>query len=382
MYVNREDLFGGPTQALDLVGMLYDTVGNPGLWPAALAAVAQALHAQGGGMIFRDELSPSGTVNVGYQLQDAMMESYGAYYGAMDLYVAASLRALPGTVTLGTDLIPDSVLKKTEFYSDFLKPAHVEHQCGILLEREGPRFAALTLTAGGDQEAFGRLALERLHVLTPHLRRVLRLNSAVSRTQTKAAGLLQALNAMDRIVFGVAADGSVVFTSSRAETYLLADQAVTCTGGRLHMKGIRQDRDFQALLAATSTRSIDASYVPGIATMVAQASASDRVMVMPYLGEVTGPHDKPLAALVFIHTRSEAPATRSNVMRALYRLTPTELRIVHLLAAGHDVSGIAQALGTNANLVRFHLKNVYRKMNVKKQSDVIRVIFSLPADAG
>jgi DNA-binding CsgD family transcriptional regulator len=380
MFNNREELFTGRGELFDLIGLLYETVGEARLWPQALAAIAESFQAQCGGIIFRDELTPGGTVNVDYQFDPANIDSYHAYYGPLDVWFAASRHVLSGTAMLSTDFVANHDLKKTEFYNDFLKSAHIEHQCGILLEREGSRFGALTLTRGADQKAFRRDDVERLTALTPHLRRVLRLNTEISKIQTKVSGLVQMLDALDRIVFGLSVDGRVLFSSSRAEIFLSSDRGISRTGDRLRLQGVRQDIEFQAMLVAASIRGCREFCNALGATFVLPNLTSLRIVALPYLGGPIGLGSARLGTLLFVDDGSSQPASRSEILRVLYGLTPTELRIVQLLVAGQDVKTIAGTIATNQNLVRFHLKNVFRKMGAGRQSDVIKAVLSLPAD--
>jgi DNA-binding CsgD family transcriptional regulator len=381
MFENREALFAGHNKMFDIVGLLYETVHDTQTWPAALAAIAATFQAHGGGLIFRDELNPGGMVNAEYQLEPSMIESYNAYYGPLDVWFAASRHVLPGTATLSTDLVSNHSTRKTEFYQDFLKPNHIEHQCGILLEREGSRFGVLTLTRGKDGEAFSREDVERLNTLTPHLQRVLRLNAEFSRMQAKVSGLMQALGALDRIVFGLSVEGAVVFSSRRAEDFLIAGRGLACTGGRLRLQGIRQDIEFQAMVATASARVLRTSIETQAVSFTLPDLTVLRIVAMPYFGGGAGSDNTPLGALLFIDDASTQPSSRAEILRALYGLTPTELRIVQPLAAGLDVKAIAATIGTNENLVRFHLKNVFRKMGTRRQAEVIKTVLSLPADS-
>lgn len=54
------------------------------------------------------------------------------------------------------------------------------------------------------------------------------------------------------------------------------------------------------------------------------------------------------------------------------RLTPKEFEIMEKLSAGLSVKEISQALNMPVNTVKTHLKNIYRKMGVKKAHSAVR----------
>ena len=56
------------------------------------------------------------------------------------------------------------------------------------------------------------------------------------------------------------------------------------------------------------------------------------------------------------------------------RLTDTELRTLELLATGLSLTTIATVQCRSPNTVKFHLRNTYRKLNVKGRSDLLRLL--------
>jgi DNA-binding CsgD family transcriptional regulator len=48
-------------------------------------------------------------------------------------------------------------------------------------------------------------------------------------------------------------------------------------------------------------------------------------------------------------------------------LTPTELRVVDLISAGHSNRSAAVELGVSPNTINTHLRSVFRKLDVKSR---------------
>lgn len=57
--------------------------------------------------------------------------------------------------------------------------------------------------------------------------------------------------------------------------------------------------------------------------------------------------------------------------RADYGLTPHEVRLLQMLAEGHNYRSAGEALGVSVNTVAFHIKNVYEKMRVHSKSEAV-----------
>ena len=78
------------------------------------------------------------------------------------------------------------------------------------------------------------------------------------------------------------------------------------------------------------------------------------------------PMSPPIARRVIAHFQPpHRPAP------AGYDLTPHEVRILRLLVEGHHYQSAAGELGVSVNTVRFHLRNIYEKLQVHSKSEAV-----------
>ena len=56
---------------------------------------------------------------------------------------------------------------------------------------------------------------------------------------------------------------------------------------------------------------------------------------------------------------------------AEHRLTPHELRLLRLLAEGHSYKTAAAELGSSVNTIAFHMRSIYRKLEVHSKSEAV-----------
>jgi DNA-binding CsgD family transcriptional regulator len=61
----------------------------------------------------------------------------------------------------------------------------------------------------------------------------------------------------------------------------------------------------------------------------------------------------------------------------VYQLTDAQARVARELANGGGYKGVANILGISEETVRSHVKEIYPKMGVTRQSDMVRVMLSL-----
>jgi DNA-binding NarL/FixJ family response regulator len=56
---------------------------------------------------------------------------------------------------------------------------------------------------------------------------------------------------------------------------------------------------------------------------------------------------------------------------AAHDLTPHELRLLKMLVEGHSFRTAAERLGVTANTISFHVRNIYRKLEVHSRAEVV-----------
>ena len=66
-------------------------------------------------------------------------------------------------------------------------------------------------------------------------------------------------------------------------------------------------------------------------------------------------------------------------MRVVYGLTPAEARLTALLVRGHGLASAAEALGVSRNTAKYHLKTVFGKIGISRQTELVRRVL---ADVG
>ena len=83
--------------------------------------------------------------------------------------------------------------------------------------------------------------------------------------------------------------------------------------------------------------------------------------------------------MIFItdpEAQSEAPA---EVLQSLYGLTPAEAKLAALLAQGKSLTEAATELHVTQNTARTHLKHIFQKTGVNRQSELVKLILNSPA---
>jgi DNA-binding CsgD family transcriptional regulator len=84
---------------------------------------------------------------------------------------------------------------------------------------------------------------------------------------------------------------------------------------------------------------------------------------------------------VFINDPAEQPPSRAALLSTLYGLTPAECRLADLLLDETDLRRVAEYMRITFETARFMLKTVFRKTETHRQSQLVRLLMTLPGEA-
>ncbi len=104
--------------------------------------------------------------------------------------------------------------------------------------------------------------------------------------------------------------------------------------------------------------------------------------ICPVRTESTERRARDVAALVLLVDPAARPRIDPAFAATVLGLSPAESRVAVDLAAGRTVAGIALELGCAESTVRTHVRRAYRKLGVRKQTELVRRIMSLQALTG
>lgn len=85
------------------------------------------------------------------------------------------------------------------------------------------------------------------------------------------------------------------------------------------------------------------------------------------------------ASVIFMFTTNRDSQHIADVLRTIFKLSPTEAKMASMLVINPQLSEIADALGITYNTARTHMKRIYQKTDTNKLSALIQKIMTGPA---
>lgn len=370
--------------ALDLVGKVYEAAAQARLWPDFLDAFAAATHS-GGTILWLHDFADSSaqmqpadasfacSVRIGQE----HLQSYAGYYTFKNPWLKR-IESLPeGSAASSSQILPETQLRKGEFYADWLRPQGYGFALGGPVLKRGSGVAMFSFLRDERAGAYSDEDVRLLGMLIPHMRRACMLHQRLTPLLAQAVPAQAALDLLDDAVWLLDRQGRLLH-ANRAGRELDASK-----------DGLWIGRDGRPTAAAAHERgalcrAIQAALAPPVACDLDQGNAL--LVRRPGKGSLqvrvyrlaTDPLLQASAVAVFIADPAQARSTPESVLRALYGLTPAEARIAQALASGNTVEEYGTAADIRMSTARTHLKHAMHKCGVRRQSQLVALVRTLP----
>lgn len=360
-----------------LIERIYDAATDASAIPEVLAQLTTAFDACAA-TFFTPSLSPQqGGLMAQHQIDAGMLQRYQAYYGQVDPWWQAGQRMQRDVAArphVDEELVPIEVLRRSEFFADFLRPAGLERGLTAIVQvpvggtaHEG----ALAFHGARGHPGFTEDHKRALGLLLPHLQRSVRLSAQLAAAKSRAHAGLEVLEAM--------AHGAVLLDQTQSVLHVSASSHATLQragilvqNGRLASRLPRNQHALDALL----DRAFGEPPSGGAAAL--RPSDRGRAIIVasypvPRSSELLSGTDQARALLLFRDSNREA-ITAWDAFSVAFRLTAAELRVCQSMARGLTLAEHSASVGVTLNTTRSQLKAVFSKVSVSRQAELIRLM--------
>jgi len=373
-----------------LVGAIYDAALRPALWPDVVARIVGRLGGSAG-LLFTP-LDPTGSNGfvASFQLSAHTLSQYAEHFHQLDIWTQAGAtlgRFKTGEVVSDEELVPRAALLESSYFKGFLQPAGISRLCtAAIFGTENANLPATVLSVYGGLQApvFDSVAKETMRLLVPHLSRALGVMYQLRVAESRAAASLAALDQIERGIVLLGAEGQVIHANRRAREMVSATsvlEVVNLDGlRRLVAREPRSDLALRQWLSGTLQGTVVPAehFTNGMLLLCGKGSPLLYLTASRLSDEnAYRTHEGVPVAIVFVEELESVPCIDLEALRALYCLTPSELRLVEGLAHGHTLSQMAAMQQLSVHTMRDRLKQVFKKTGVRRQVEVMKLALSL-----
>src|SRR5579885_3192372 len=350
----------------DLTALAYDAALDPAAWPPFLDRLAAAVGGIVPGLFWS---RPAGGNELAIQrgVEPRWERAFHDYYVRLDIR-RPLISALPeGSVFRGQDVLQDRDLVRAEFYNDFLRPQGLFHIAGAVVLKEGDAVGVIRVLRPRGARPFGARELDVFRRLAPHLKRALRIGTALHQAKAAEGAATAVLDRLPTAVFLLDAAGIVVGTNRSADDLLDRRDSLVLREGRL-VSVVAGETERVARFVVEVARDNPAGVDRGIRMLRFATGAGGRERGTLVLAAI------PLVA----NDPGQRVETPAGVLTRLFELTPAEARLAVALAEGKTLAEAAAKFGIKTSTARKQLNQILGKTRLHRQVDLVRALVGGP----
>lgn len=362
------------THLLDLIVAIYEAAVDPSLWPVFLERYAEAVSADIAFLQVHDFRRRRSEIQAVFGMNTPFKQSYNEHYSELNVWRNHGQRLYrEGRSLLDHELCPDELLKKTEFYNDYLRPMGGVRCMASVIIRESDMAPTLTALRGERKHCFDGPELKIAQHLLPHLRRTVQVSRRVEVLQAGEA-------VVNRMPFGIlflGSDGRAIFANHTAEAIFRENDGLTLQAGSLCASDRITDKALKHAIRQVLT--INLSCPSGVRVERKSQRRPYHVVAAPmrrrcpqFVGTPTP------VAVVLIDDPERSRAATPELIASIYGLTLKEAEVVAKLVEGKGVDELAVELGMKYETARTHLRRIFFKTGTTRQTELIRVLGRIP----
>ena len=362
-----------------LIAHLYSGALHDGDWSPALERLLILLRCKEISLAFvRPAASPDDlleTYATGNILNPENISDYTKYYSKFDPKKKIFARRRTGFLFNDIDYFDDDFVRRDTFYQEFSRPVGSRHTLDALISRTPVQEVYLASMRSARQGHYDSSAMAVFQQAYRHFSKVVELRRSI----TAAARAIDHVRAgLDALAFGMIVldeDGRVVTANAAAVRACSADEGLSLANGCLSTASTSANQAFgqavgRCMLAEGGTATtLRAPRPNGQSWMIS-------VVPLPLSSAIsTG---RAPGALVLIGDGDIGRGVRREDLAAVFGLTLAEAELAIMLGGGGSLTEVARRRGVKISTARSQLHSILQKMQVQRQSDLVRAVAALP----
>ena len=358
-----------------LLGVLYETVLDPGRWREALGLCGQYAGSVDAQLLTFNKTTQTlvSAVLAGTLFPEQGNIDYVNYYGAIDPRIKFLSQGAIDEWRLCHDVNSQYFVNHSEFYQDFLIAYDARYAMNGRIDENHNQYTSLGLLRAVGQQPFGDAEQRAAQRFSGHLQRALRLQQHTQALHAKAELGAKAIDALALSMLIVDGKGVILHLNAGAEHLLRSRfSGLTCT--RESLSAI--DPDNKNRLATLIIEATSNPAVGGAMFLNGEQSRQVFVTPLPAASPFAEEWQKPLALVWVMEADTKLPAL--DILGKLYSLTPAEMRVASALLMGDSMEEYAKQAGVMASTIRSQLKSLFRKTGTSRQSELVALLSRVP----
>jgi DNA-binding CsgD family transcriptional regulator len=357
---------------------------EPEQWPTFLDGLREELRLASVHLVFRRVSDGDRGIVASLGMDERFEDSYRSHFYRLNPWMPWVSSSKEGEILLGDSVLPESELRRTELYNDWMRPQGFADQLGAALykpEPGEPLSSLIGFRAQGSRPLCDE-DLEPLRSLVPHLQRALVIHSRVQGVERRAGAAAEALDRMLGGVILLDERGAPIAINRTADRILAENDGLALDWNGPSASTPKQTGELRRALAGAAKTGASKGEDAGAVLRLARPSgrAALEAVVTPIGRESSPLLDRRATSALFVSEPDVRAEGSPERLRRLYGFTPVEAEIASRILAGTRLPEISEELGISIHTVRGYLKQLFAKTDTHRQSDLVRVMLTGLAD--
>ncbi len=360
----------------ELVGALYEGPLESPPWQSGMQLLRGHLNAAHVTLMLR----PPSSDNTGIMINTGPitthgLESYETHFFSLDPFVRLS----EGQVVAAEELIGKQWLD-SPIYLEYLRPLGIRHLLGAdIYTRDGVE-CRLRITRSEDAPAFSEADKSLVRFVLPHLKRSIQLHTRLDFLEGERQLFAGTVNRMLLGMVSFAENGDILETNEEARRILSERDGLWLNDNKLCVDNAQESRELHRLvrLALADANSNDgASVVQAISVTRPSGRAPLGILIRAVpMGQWCESKRRSAAVMFLRDAESNVPQPSQELVRRLFGLTRKEAALALLLAEGLTLDEAADKMDVRRNTARTHLRSIFCKTGVTRQTMLVRLLLN------
>ncbi|WP_367890520.1 helix-turn-helix transcriptional regulator [Geopseudomonas aromaticivorans] len=358
-----------------LVAALYDAAMDSHLWHIPMEQLRDLFAANYVTLILRiPDQSDAGLMIVAGDVEGEGKVTYLTYPHSSTPFINQPV----DKVFTVDDLMSEKDWRDSSYYQHWCGPKGVYHVMGVDIATPDSGKLRFRITRPESAAKFSPRDRALCELILPHLRRALNMHNQLDRSQSMGTLYSQAIGRLSVATIVLDESGRVLQQNAVAQEILAGADGLKLVGGRLEASYPSDNRELQRLVRSAFARQGKES--PPIAEAVSIARPSGQVSLVVVVESVPSlewaeSKGQP-AVVVYIRDAVGKSLTSTTVAKQLFNLTPAETALCLELANGLSLEEAAEALNIRRNTARAHLRAIFSKTGVRRQTELVRIMLN------
>lgn len=364
--------------ALDrLIGAIYEGPMESPPWQTALQIMREQLRAAHVTLMLRPPSPDSSGVmiNTG-TVDDQAVVSYETHFFSQDPFVHLQ----EGQVVTAEEVFGKQWLDSTYFH-EFLEPLGVRHLLGADIYTKDGIECRFRVTRGPEAKPFSPGDKAICHFLLPHLKRAIQLHARLDYLECERQLFAGTVNRLLLGIISFSQSGAVIEMNQEAKRILAEKDGIWLSGNNFGVDSSSEGRELQRMIKqALTPHNSEPLPVVVEAMSITRPSGRSKLGVLVReipLGQWSESNRQRPAAVVFLRDSESSAAQPSHeLVRRLFGLTRMEAQLALLLADGFTLDEAAEKMNVRRNTARTHLRSIFCKTGVTRQTMLVRLLLN------